>query len=105
MRVANLVGPMISKLRYQRGWRQDDLVARMQVLGCSITRDVLANIETRRSPVTDQQILFFCAAFSVAVADIYAAVPMQKQQMVGVLTQSPTRRKPRPKTFHTLSEA
>jgi hypothetical protein len=68
---SNLVGPAIAKLRYQRGWRQDDLVAKLQILGCDMTRDVLANIETRRSPVTDTQIDFFCRVFGVQVQDLF----------------------------------
>lgn len=68
---SNLVGSMIAKLRYQRGWRQDDLVARLQIIGCNMTRDILANIETRRSPVTDTQIDFFCRVFGVGVQDLF----------------------------------
>ena len=51
---ANLVGRKIAKLRYQKGWSQDMLVAKLQVLQCNITRDILANIELRRSVATDK---------------------------------------------------
>lgn len=74
-RDANVIGPMVSKLRYQRGWRQDELVAKLQLLGCYMTRDILANIETRRSPVTDTQIEFFCAVFEVKVQELFPSRP------------------------------
>jgi transcriptional regulator with XRE-family HTH domain len=70
-RHSNLVGSMIAKLRYEHRWRQDDLVARLQIIGCDMTRDVLANIETRRSPVTDTQIDYFCRVFGVKVQDLF----------------------------------
>lgn len=74
-RDANVIGPMVSKLRYQRGWRQDELVAKLQLLGCYMTRDILANIETRRSPVTDTQIEFFCEVFAVKVQELFPTRP------------------------------
>jgi ribosome-binding protein aMBF1 (putative translation factor) len=51
---ANIVGQNVVKFRHRAGWTQDVLAAKMQLLGCYITRDILANIETRRSPVTDK---------------------------------------------------
>src|ERR1051325_6740356 len=70
-REANLIGRIISRMRYQKEWSQGDLVARMQVLGCPITRDVLANIETGRSPVTDRQIQFFSIVFKVGIHELF----------------------------------
>ncbi|MBL9171729.1 MAG: hypothetical protein JNN07_28625 [Verrucomicrobiales bacterium] len=40
-----------------------------------MTRDILANIETRRSPVTDTQIEFFCEVFAVKVQELFPARP------------------------------
>lgn len=71
VREGNIVGTTIAKFRYQRGWRQDDLVAKMQISGFDITRDILANIETRRSPVTDRLIVGFCRVFGVGVEDLF----------------------------------
>jgi len=53
------------QFRYQAGWTQEFLAARMQLLGCYISRDVIANIETRRSTVTDKRIAFFAMVFRV----------------------------------------
>ena len=45
---ANLIGQNVAKFRYQRNWTQEELVAKLQLLGCYMTRDILANIETQR---------------------------------------------------------
>ncbi len=68
---ANVVGRNVAKFRYQRDWVQDELVAKMQLLGFYITRDILANIETLRSPVTDKQIVIFAEIFGVPVGDLF----------------------------------
>lgn len=68
---ANLIGRAVARLRYQREWTQDQLVAKMQVRGCCITRDVLANVETRRSSVTDKQIEHFAAVFRVRIDELF----------------------------------
>lgn len=78
---ANVIGPMIVKLRYQNGWTQDDLVAKLQLVGCYMTRDILANLETRRSVATDKQIEFFAAVFGVHVGELFPASPKTNGEM------------------------
>jgi transcriptional regulator with XRE-family HTH domain len=67
----NVVGRKVAKLRYQRAWTQDMLVARLQVRGCDITRDILANIETRRSVATDKHVFFLAEVFGVEIAELF----------------------------------
>ena len=59
----NVIGRMVAKLRFEFGWTQDTLVARMQCRGVEITRDVLANIESGRTKATDLHLLGFQRAF------------------------------------------
>ncbi len=73
---ANVVGRNVAKFRYQNGWVQDELVAKIQLLEFYITRDILANIETLRSSVTDKQIVIFAEVFGVPVGDLFP--PKQK---------------------------
>jgi transcriptional regulator with XRE-family HTH domain len=47
---ANIIGRNVAKFRYQAGWTQEFLAVRMQLLGCYINRDIIANIETHSSP-------------------------------------------------------
>ena len=68
---ANVVGQNVVKFRHRAGWTQDDLVAKMQLLGCRMTRDILANIETRRSPVTDKWIVLFADIFGEEIGCLF----------------------------------
>ena len=63
----NFIGRKVAKLRYQRGWTQEMLVAKMQIRGCNITRNILANIENKRSIATDKQDFFFAQVFAVDI--------------------------------------
>lgn len=72
MKDANVIGRKVAYLRNQRGWSQNDLVAELQLLGCiNMTREILANIETLRSPATCKQIEFFAEVFGVPVQELF----------------------------------
>jgi transcriptional regulator with XRE-family HTH domain len=68
---ANVIGQNVAKFRYQRNWTQEELVIKLQLLGCYITRDILANIELQRSIVTDLHIRAFAEVFGVAEQDLF----------------------------------
>jgi transcriptional regulator with XRE-family HTH domain len=68
---SNLIGRKIAKLRYMKGWSQDTLVAKLQVLQCNITRDVLANIETKRSVATDKHCFFLAKVLGVSIDELF----------------------------------
>ena len=68
---ANLIGRKIARLRYQKGWTQDTLVAKLQILQCNITRDILANIELRRCRGTDKHCRFIAKAFGVTIHELF----------------------------------
>jgi ribosome-binding protein aMBF1 (putative translation factor) len=68
----NVVGQNIVKFRHQRGWTQDELAAKLQLLGCNITRQILANIEIRRCPATDIEIIYFAEVFGVEADAVHA---------------------------------
>ena len=69
---ANLIGRKVARLRYQKGWTQDTLVAKLQILQCNITRDIIANIELRRCVATDTQCVFFARVFNVSIAELFS---------------------------------
>jgi len=71
LRNANLIGPNVIKLRHAKGWTQEELVSKLQLMGCYITRDVLVNIELRRSTVTDVLIRAFADVFGVTEGDLF----------------------------------
>jgi transcriptional regulator with XRE-family HTH domain len=68
---ANLIGRKIARLRYQKGWTQDTLVARLQIQQCNITRDILASIEVRRSVATDKHCCFIAKALGVSIQELF----------------------------------
>ena len=81
---ANVVGRNVAKFRYQNGWVQDELVAKIQLLEFYITRDILANIETLRSSVTDKQIVIFAEVFGVPVGDLFPPKQKSSGRVVGL---------------------
>ncbi len=70
-RSANLIGPAIIRLRYQRGWTQDDLVAQLHRLGHYATRSIIANLETGRSAANDTLVHALADAFGVPESDLF----------------------------------
>lgn len=72
-RDANLIGRKVAKLRYQREWTQDTFVAKLQVRfpNLKITRDILANIETKRCVASDQHAFAFSVVFGVEVGELF----------------------------------
>ena len=72
MRDANVIGRKVAYLRNQRCWSQNDLVAELHLIGCiNMTREILANFETLRSPATCKQIEFLAEVFGVPVQDLF----------------------------------
>ena len=92
-RDGNVIGPNVAKFRYQRNWTQDDLVGRLQLLGCYMTRDMLANIETQRCIVTDKQIEFFAHVLGVEERDLFPKKRHFTGEIVGLSMEIPTRRR------------
>ena len=94
-RNANVIGRNVARLRYQRGWSQDELVTQLQLLGnINMTRDILANIETLRSPADSKQIEFFAEVFRI---EEQALFPKQRHfagKDVGMELREFTRRRP-----------
>ena len=71
MKCLNLVGPQIRKLRYVRGWSQNILAAKLQLLGWDVERVGVAKIESRLVHVDDYELLYFARVFNVVLADLF----------------------------------
>jgi transcriptional regulator with XRE-family HTH domain len=81
---ANVVGRNVARFRYQNGWSQDELIAKMQLLRFYITRNILANIETLRSSVTDKQIVIFAEVFGMSVGDLFPTKQKSSKCIIGL---------------------
>jgi transcriptional regulator with XRE-family HTH domain len=88
----NVIGQNVAKYRFQRGWTQDVLVAKLQLLGCYMTRAILANIETQRCGVKDKQIEFFAEIFGVQEGSLFPEKRRFSGRMVGLDVTIKTRR-------------
>jgi transcriptional regulator with XRE-family HTH domain len=62
----NLTGSKIRSFRESRKWSQADLATELRKISFKISRDIIASIETQRSPVTDWQLAMFAKVFSVS---------------------------------------
>ncbi len=56
---------MVRKLRYQQKLSQSELAAKCQLLGWSVSRDIIAAIEGQVRCVTDIEIVGLATAFRV----------------------------------------
>ena len=67
---ANRVGTHLSWLRKQKKLTQEQLAARMQLLGCDITRSALAKIEVGQRMLCPDELKALRSALSVSYDDI-----------------------------------
>lgn len=67
---ANRVGTHLSWLRKQKKLTQEQLAARMQLLGCDITRSTLAKIEVGQRMLCPDELKALRSALSVSYDDI-----------------------------------
>jgi transcriptional regulator with XRE-family HTH domain len=91
----NFIGRNISRLRYQRARTQDQLVAKLQILGCDISRDILASVETLRSIATDKQVWFLAVVFDVEPQDLFNPLPKSRPRAKVVGIATPAAKRPR----------
>ncbi len=67
----NIVGPKIRQLRQDKGWTQDALAARCNILDWDISRGTLAKIESQLRRVTDREVVILAAALKVEIQQVY----------------------------------
>ena len=68
----NVVGPAIRRIRYQKGWTQEVLAAKLTTLtGWDISRGTLSKIEAGLRCVTDEEIMCFAKALAVKIDDLF----------------------------------
>lgn len=70
MKKQNLIGRKVGQLRYQRGWTQDVLAAKLQLAGWMISRSSISRIESGQRHVHDFQLFIFTNVFDVEIATL-----------------------------------
>lgn len=68
---ANMVGKNIERLRKERGIKQKDLIAKMQVMGCDINPTSYSKLEGQVRIATDKEIYVISRALGVKTDDLF----------------------------------
>ena len=66
----NIVGPVVRELRAKRGFTQPQLVAKLQLQGWDVSRDIIARIEGQVRWVADFEIAKLAAGFGIEPTDL-----------------------------------
>jgi transcriptional regulator with XRE-family HTH domain len=71
MKRRNLIGRKVGRLRYERGWTQDVLAAKLQLAGWMISRSSISRIESEQRHVHDFQLFIFAEVFDVEMTTLF----------------------------------
>jgi transcriptional regulator with XRE-family HTH domain len=74
MKVVNLIGRQISRLRYERGWTQEELANKLSSIGWEIDRSRLSKIEGGTLYVPDFRLFYFAEALGVEVPALFPKI-------------------------------
>ena len=67
----NIIGPVVRKIRYGKGWTQTMLSARCTRAGWDIGENTISKIEAQLRCVTDSEITFLALALQVKEQDLF----------------------------------
>ena len=67
----NIAGKNIKKIRKEKKITQEDLCARMQVMGFKLSRSDISKLENGKRFINDIEILGFADALKVSILDLY----------------------------------
>ena len=70
---SNLISTSLRQLRRQEGLSQEELAARMQVLGVDIDQRLISKIERNERFVKDYELACFCKVLNVTERELLAA--------------------------------
>ena len=68
---ANMVGRNIETLRKERGIKQKDFIAKMQVMGCDINPTSYSKLEGQVRSATDKEIYVISKILGVKMEDLF----------------------------------
>jgi transcriptional regulator with XRE-family HTH domain len=75
----NIVGPIVRRIRYQKGWTQAMLTARCARVGWDVGENTIAKIEARIRCVTDDELVHLARALEVNIQDLFPAEKLKKR--------------------------
>ncbi len=70
--IFNITGKNIKIIRKNKKITQEDLCARMQILGYQISRSDISKLENQKKFITDFEIYGFAKALKVSILDLFS---------------------------------
>ena len=70
---ANMVGRNIERLRKEKGIKQKDFIAKMQVMGCDINPTSYSKLEGQVRSATDREIYTISKILNVPMEELFEA--------------------------------
>lgn len=67
----NLIGPVVRKIRYGKGWTQAMLAARCSRVGWDIGENTISKIEAQVRCVTDNEIIYLAQALKTSEQELF----------------------------------
>ena len=71
LRNGSFIGRNVIEFRRRKNWTREQLAAIMKLLGCFMTCDSIANIETDRCVATQKEIMHLADIFGVRVSEFF----------------------------------
>ena len=68
---ANMVGKNIERLRKERGIKQKDFIAKIQVMGCDMNPTSYSKLEGQVRSATDREIYVISKILGVSMEDLF----------------------------------
>ena len=76
---ANMVGRNIEKLRKERGIKQKDFIARIQVMGCDMNPTSYSKLEGQVRSATDREIYVIAKILGVTMEELFLSDSMNDE--------------------------
>ena len=67
----NCVGAAITRLRKERGWKQNELMVKMQIWGIDIGKSSISDLEGQNREVRSNELLALSDIFGVPIDQLY----------------------------------
>ena len=68
----NIIGENIKRIRKEKKITQEDLCARMQVMGYQISRSDISKLENGKKFIADFEVYGFAKALKISILDLFA---------------------------------
>jgi transcriptional regulator with XRE-family HTH domain len=75
----NVIGPQVCKWRTRKGWTQEELAQKLQLLGWSVSRHSVAKLELGLRRVPDCELLFLAKVLGVSAQELFPSRPCFKE--------------------------